>query len=46
MINVVGGMYMNYMILKELRKNEYSFPANKDYCVNGRIPGAVKMAGV
>ena len=47
MIDVVGGMDMYYMTLKEAsEKWGVSSRQVNYYCVDGRIPGAVKMAGV
>lgn len=47
MIDVVGGMDMDYMTLKEAsEKWGVSSRQVNYYCVDGRIPGAVKMAGV
>lgn len=47
MKNVVGGMDMDYMTLKEAsEKWGVSSRQVNYYCVDGRIPGAVKMAGV
>ena len=45
--NVVGGANMDYMTLKEAsEKWGVSSRQVNYYCVEGRIPGAVKMAGV
>ena len=47
MIDVVGGMDMDYITLKEAsEKWGVSSRQVNYYCVDGRIPGAVKMAGV
>ena len=47
MKNVVGGANMDYMTLKEAsEKWGVSSRQVNYYCVEGRIPGAVKMAGV
>ena len=47
MKNVVGGMDMDYMTLKEAsEKWGVSSRQVNYYCVDGRIPGAVKMATI
>ena len=47
MKEIVGGMSMDYMTLKEAsEKWGVSSRQVNYYCVEGRIPGAVKMAGV
>ena len=47
MKEIVGGMSMDYMTLKEAsEKWGVSSRQVNYYCVDGRIPGAVKMAGV
>lgn len=47
MKEIVGGMSMDYMTLKEAsEKWGVSSCQVNYYCVEGRIPGAVKMAGV
>ena len=47
MKEIVGGMSMDYMTLKEVsEKWGVSSRQVNYYCVEGRIPGAVKMAGV
>ena len=45
--SVCGGMNMDYMTLKEAsEKWGVSSRQINYYCTDGRIPGAVKMAGV
>lgn len=47
MKEVVGGVNMDYMTLREAsEKWGVSSRQINYYCVEGRIPGAVKMAGV
>lgn len=47
MKEVVGGVNMDYMTLREAsEKWGVSSRQVNYYCVEGRIPGAVKMAGV
>lgn len=47
MKEIVGGMSMDYMTLKEAsEKWGVSSRQINYYCTDGRIPGAVKMAGV
>ena len=47
MNEVVGGVNMDYMTLREAsEKWGVSSRQVNYYCVEGRIPGAVKMAGV
>ena len=42
-----GGNYMDYMTLKEASEKWGVTPRQINYlCASGRIPGAVKMAGV
>ena len=46
MKEIVGGMSMDYMTLKEAsEKWGVSSRQVNYYCVEGRIPGAVKMPG-
>ena len=45
--DVCGGMNMEYMTLKEASEKWGVTPRRVNYyCAAGRIPGAVKMAGV
>ena len=37
---------MDYMTLKEASENWGVTPRQINYCAGGRIPGAVKMAGI
>ena len=47
MEQIVGGVNMDYMTLKEAsEKWGVSSRQINYYCTDGRIPGAVKMAGV
>ncbi len=47
MKNVVGGANMDYVTLKEASEKWDVLSRQVNYyCVEGRIPGAVKMAGV